>query len=355
MSEDMLASAANASLLADTAEDILGQRTVPQAASASSDSVGNDTSSHNLKLFWDGQRMAQTIPSLNKQITESAMENNRELDRMSAEVSEQEMLAVDLRHRMEPLLQSIDKVHAGGREAARRRRDARKLQQRAGMAPKGGRHPLLKFGDQVFSQIMQTRGCTEGLLQLHRMRDLLDSVIAEVKQINDARGATDVKKLTSVRSSFILLSKEMTLSGGGPTFTRPNQDADAMARDRLSVSQPMPRASEQARVSAVIDIDDGLKDAIYPPNSASSSRRESGGVGPLPGFSGRPKSAASASGVSASAAASESAAPAEPRTQSEIEIQAVSSQCRHPLARLSKCCPFSNVARVFLRMVSESP
>ena len=87
---------------------------------------------------------------------------------------------------------------------------------------------------------------------------------------------------------------------------------------------------EQARVSAVIDIDDGLKDAIYPPNSASSSRRESGGVGPLPGFSGRPKSAASASGVSASAAASESAAPAEPRTQSEIEIQAVSSQCRHP-------------------------
>jgi hypothetical protein len=63
------------------------------------------------------------------------------------------------------------------------------------MAPKGGRHPLLKFGDQVFSQIMQTRGCTEGLLQLHRMRDLLDSVIAEVKQINDARGAVTTQAI----------------------------------------------------------------------------------------------------------------------------------------------------------------
>ena len=114
-------------------------------------------------------------------------------------------------------------------------------------------------------------------------------------------------------------------------------------------------ASEQARVSAVIDIDDGLKDAIYPPNSASSSRRESGGVGPLPGFSGRPKPATSASGVSASAAASESAATAEPRTQSEIEIQAVSSQCRHPSGAAAKRCLFSNVVRVFLRMLSESP
>ena len=45
-----------------------------------------------------------------------------------------------------------------------------------------------------------------------------------------------------------MLSKEMTLSGGGPTFIRPNMDAEAMARERLSTSQPMPRASEQARV-----------------------------------------------------------------------------------------------------------
>lgn len=328
MSEQLAASAANASRLADSAEDILEARTVP-APSGPSDGVGNDSSSHNLKLFWDGQRMAQTIPSLNQQIAESAMENNRELDRMAAEVSEQEMLAVDMRHRMEPLLQSVDKVHAGGREAARRRRETRKLQQRAGMTPKGGRHPLLKFGDQIFSQIMQTRGCTEGLLQLHRMRDLLESVIAEVKQINDARGATDAKKLTSVRSSFILLSKEMTLSGGGPTFTRPNKDADAMARERLSVSQPMPRASEQARVSAVIDVDDGLKDAIYPPKNGSSSRHESGGVTPLPGFNGRPKSAAAASGVSTSATSEVAAT--EPRTQSEIEVQAVSEL---PLQRL---------------------
>ena len=168
---------------------------------------------------------------------------------------------------------------------------------------------------------MQTRGCTEGLLQLHRMRDLLESVIAEVKQINDARGATDVKKLTSVRSSFILLSKEMTISGGGPTFARPNRDADAMARERLSVSQPMPRASEQARVSAVIDVDDGLKDAIYPPGNDSSSRRESGGVTSLPGFHGRPESAGS---TRVATPATSEAAAAEPRTQSEIEVQAVS-------------------------------
>ena len=317
MSEQLVASAANASLLVDSAEGILEARTVPKASPPSrQDGFSNDSSSHNLKLFWDGQRMAQTIPSLNQQISDSAMENNRELDRMAAEVAEQEMLAVDMRHRMEPLLQSVDKVHAGGREAARRRSEARKLQARAGMTPKGGRHPLLKFGDQVFAQIMQTRGCTEGLLQLYRMRELLDSVIAEVKQINDGRGATDVKKLTSVRSSFILLSKEMTLSGGGATFSRPNKDADTMARERLSVSQPMPRSSEHSRVSHVLDMEDGLKDAIYPPSNESSSRRESRGVTPLPGFDGRPKSAASASGVSASAEA-------EPRTQSEIEIQAV--------------------------------
>ena len=41
----------------------LACRTVPAAATPS-DGVGNDSSSHNLKLFWDGQKMAQTIPSL---------------------------------------------------------------------------------------------------------------------------------------------------------------------------------------------------------------------------------------------------------------------------------------------------
>ena len=102
-----------------------------------------------------------------------------------------------------------------------------------------------------------------------------------------------------------------------------------MARERLSVSQPMPRASEQARVSAVIDVDDGLKDAIYPPKNGSSSRHESGGVAPLPGFNGRPKSAAAASGVSTSATSEVAAT--EPRTQSEIEVQAVSEL---PLQRL---------------------
>ena len=116
MSEQLVASAANASRLVDSAEGILEARTVPKASPPSrQDGFSNDSSSHNLKLFWDGQRMAQTIPSLNQQISDSAMENNRELDRMAAEVAEQEMLAVDMRHRMEPLLQSVDKVHAGGR------------------------------------------------------------------------------------------------------------------------------------------------------------------------------------------------------------------------------------------------
>ena len=313
MSDELIASAAHASQLVGKAEATLEAPTKPGRA-------GEETSSHNLKLFWDGQHMAQQMPDLAQQMTDSAMASNAELDRMAAEISEQEILAAGIRDRMEPLLQSVDKVHAGGREAARRRRDARKLASKAGMAPKGGRHPLLKFGDQVFSQIMQTKGCTEGLLQLHRMRELLDSVIKEVKVINDARGATDVKKLTSVRSSFILLSKEMTLSGGGPTFIRQNQSADDMARELLSTSQPMPRASEQARVSSAMDVTDdySLKDAIYPPAGNNSCRRESGhgggGVTPLPGFDGRPKSASGAS----------DGAPAEPppRTQSEIEISA---------------------------------
>ena len=62
-----------------------------------------------------------------------------------------------------------------------------------------------------------------------------------------------------------------------------------------------------------MDVSDdySLKDAIYPPagNNSSSRRESGGGVTPLPGFDGRPKSAASEGPVEP------------PRTQSEIEVQ----------------------------------
>eukprot|EP01045_Picozoa_sp_COSAG04_P021075 COSAG04_NODE_2230_length_4482_cov_9.802875_2_plen_412_part_00 len=316
MSDALVESAVEVERLGDKALDILEAEAKPGRVQTRS-ATSNMQSSHNLKLFWDGQRMAEQMPDLAADIQRKAADSNSELDRMSAELSEQEELAAGIRHRVEPMLQSIDKIGAGGPDASRRRSSARKLQRGAGRPQ--GRHPLLRFGDQVFSQIMQTRGCTEGLLQLQRMRELLDSVISEVRQINDARGATDVKKLTNIRSSFILLSKEMTLSGGGATTKYAVPDAGDMARERMARDSPMPRASEMARVSHAIGLDDGFSAAIYP-ESTSSRRASSGAAGsgrvtPLPGLDSRPKSAASA--------ASAKEAPEEPpRTQSEIEISA---------------------------------
>ena len=326
MSDALVESAVEVERLGDKALDILEAEAKPGRVQTRS-ATSNMQSSHNLKLFWDGQRMAEQMPDLAADIQRKAADSNSELDRMSAELSEQEELAAGIRHRVEPMLQSIDKIGAGGPDASRRRSSARKLQRGAGRPQ--GRHPLLRFGDQVFSQIMQTRGCTEGLLQLQRMRELLDSVISEVRQINDARGATDVKKLTNIRSSFILLSKEMTLSGGGATTKYAVPDASDMARERMARDSPMPRASEMARVSHAIGLDDGFSAAIYP--ESTSSRRASSGAGasgrvtPLPGLDSRPKSAASAASTKGgdSSAASAKEAPEEPpRTQSEIEISA---------------------------------
>lgn len=203
-----------ASSLSDRAIDILASATPSTVAS------GGASSSHHLKLFWDGRRMAESIPALTEDIRRAALENSAELSRMEAELAEQQDLAASLRHNIKPLFSTgggAGGAHrAGGRQRRRGTHSAGPV--RPGTAggtdgdgqPVGQlRHPILAFGDEVVAQIMRSRGSMDGMLTLERLRSLLDRVIAEVRVINEARAGTDVRQLMNVRSSFILLSKAM--------------------------------------------------------------------------------------------------------------------------------------------------
>ena len=165
-------------------------------------SPANGSSSSHLKVFWDGRRMAEAMPDLAGSIRAAAVESNLELDRMETELSEQQDLAISMRRNIDPFFRRPSTAGRGKRQGGTARRAA------------VNRHPLLVLADQVIAQIVQNSGCTNGLLQLEKVRGLIDGAIREIKNINDKPDGSELHQLMNVRSAFILLSKEMTVSGG---------------------------------------------------------------------------------------------------------------------------------------------